>query len=251
MASAEYGPGKGSLGGTLGVPFLYATQEMRAGQQVRVMGKLHFQYVFTPAMRLSLRGGFGWMHYSEDELAPYPFPSDNSTQSAEVYDTTRVDQLMTWQPFTAALVHTGDLNAAGSLKWFGGAGLGLYRFNVMNDRRTVKDPVTKKELSNVSPGATGELGVEYFLPANKNVSFEWLGTMNYLFEANGGKYPSGYAGRHGFIDVSFGVNVYFGTGPARVTPAAEPVAPKAEEKPPAETTEGAPVAPPPTPSPTP
>lgn len=251
-ASAEYGPGKGSLGGTLGVPFLFATQEMRAGQEPRLMGKAHFQYVFTPSMRLSLRAGWGWHHFSGDEPAPYPYPSDNSTQSASVYDSTRVDQLTTWVPVTAALVHTGNLDAAGNWKWFGGAGLGMYWFNIMNDRRTIKDPVTLKAVSNVSPGATGELGVEYFLPASKNVSFEWTGTANYLFETNGGKYPSGFSGRHGFVDLSFGVNIYFGTGPAKVKPVAEPTAaPKTEEKPPAETPESVPVVPSPTPTPTP
>jgi len=246
-ASAEYASGQGSLGGSLGAPFLFATGEMRAGSQPRVMGKAHFQYVFTPSMRLSLRAGWGWHHFSGDEPAPYPYPSDNSTQSGGVYDSTRVDQLTTWVPVSVALVHTADLGDAGNWKWFGGGGLGIYWFNIMNDRRTIKDPVTLKALSNVSPGINGELGVEYFLPANKNVSFEWTGTMHYLFESNGGKYPSGFSGRHGFFDLSFGVNVYFGTGSAKPAPAAAPA-----ETPPAPPTEeksevGAPVAPPPTP----
>ncbi len=248
-ASAEYAPGKGSLGGTLGMPFLFATQELRAGQHPRIMGKAHFQYVFTPALRLSLRAGFGWFAYSGAELAPYPFPSDNVTQSAAVFDSTRVDQLTTVMPFSAALVYTGNLGGSGSWKWFGGAGLGVYRLNIMNDRRTVKDPETLEPLSSISPGINGELGVEYFLPSSKSVSFEGLATMHYLLETNGDKYPSGYSGRHGFADLSFGVNVYFSTGAGNVTPAAAPAEPKTQEEPAAETPEAAPVAPPPTPSP--
>jgi hypothetical protein len=251
-ASAEYAPGKASLGGSLGVPFLYATQEMRAGQRPRVMGKAHFQYVFTPSMRLSLRGGFGWTDYSADELAPYPLPSDNTTQSSAVYDTTRVDQITTLMPFTATLVHTSGLGGSANWKWFAGGGLGVYHVNVMNDRRTIKDPVTLKSLSYLSPGANAELGVEYFLPANKNVSLEWLGTGHILFPTHAGDYPSGYSGRHGFVDLSFGVNIYFNAGGASV--ASEPTAPKEpakkpEGEAPAPATVPQPQTPPPTPSP--
>jgi hypothetical protein len=252
-ASAEYAPGKGSLGGSLGIPFLYATQEMRAGQRPRIIAKGHFQYIFTPSMRLSLRAGFGWTDYSADQMAPYPLPSDNTTQSSAFYDTTRVDQITTLMPFTAALVHTGDLSGSGSWKWFGGAGLGVYHINVMNDRRTVKDPETFKSLSYVSPGANAELGLEYFLPANKNISLEWLGTGHFLFPTHAGDFPSGYSGRHGFVDLSFGVNVYFGTGGVDVTPEPGPAKQPAKNKPegeaPAPATPPQPPAPPPSPNP--
>lgn len=205
-AAAEYAPGKGSLGGSLGMPFLYSRQELARGQRPRIIGKLHFQYVFTPSMRLSLRGGFGWLGYNGTEPTPYPFPSDNGG-----FDTTRVDQLTTIIPASAALVYTDDIGSS-RWKWFAGGGLGVYRMNIMNDRKTVYDPVTYDRLKFTSLGATGEVGVEYFLPANKNVSFEWLGTGHFLFATYAGKYPSGYKGRHGFVDFSFGVNVYFNPG---------------------------------------
>ena len=212
FAAAQYQPGRGSLGGSIGVPFLIATSELKDGQKPRIIGKAHFQYVFSDDWRLSLRGAFGWVGYASDTPAPFPFNNDGGG-----FDTTRIDQLTVMNPFTAAVQYT---KRSGSLQYFLGAGPGITKINIMNDRETIYDPTTFKRHNYWSWGVGGEGGVEYFLPANENVSFELSGALQYLLEDNVDDFPNGYNGKHALFDISFGVNVYFWPfgGPKPPTP---------------------------------
>ena len=183
-----------------------------------MIGKAHMQYVLTPSLRLSFRVGFGWLGYTNVKA---PFVLQGAS------DSTRIEQLDILAPATASLLYTRNL----SPKWkvFAGGGAGLYYVDLQNNHHTIYDPVTHERYKFVSTGVTGEAGLEYFLH-HPNVSFEWLGSINHLFDANTEKFPSGYAGRYGFFDFSFGVNVYFGTSgappmpkePAGSKPAAAP-----------------------------
>jgi hypothetical protein len=217
LAAAQYAPGRGSLGGSIGLPFLIATQEFKDGQKPRLIGKAHFQYVVAPVWRLSFRGAFGWVGFDSDTPAPFPFNNDGGG-----FDTTRIDQLTVLNPFSAALQYT---KRNGSVQYFVGAGPGITKINVMNDRETIYDPSTFKRHSYWSWGVGGEGGAEYFLPANENVSFELAAALQYTLERNAEQFPNGYAGKHALFDVTFGVNVYFwpfgGPKPAPAAPPAE------------------------------
>jgi hypothetical protein len=201
IVQAQYAPGKGSLGGSLGVPRILATGELKQGQKPRIIGKAHFQYVMDHDWRLSLRGGFGWLGYS-DEPAPFVLQAEQPGG-----DPTRGDQLLIFNPFTAVLAYTPQLSA--NWQGFVGVGPGAYRINIQNDHRTIFDPVTKDRYKFGSFGASAEAGAEYFLPANRNVSLEGVTTFHYLFSDHKDRFPSGYSGKHMFADVSIGVNVYF------------------------------------------
>lgn len=202
VVQAQYAPGKGSLGGSLGVPEILATGELKRGQRPRMIGKLHFQYVMANDWRLSLRGGFGWLGWSDKQPAPFVLQAEQPGG-----DATRGDQLLIFNPFTAAITRTQKLS--GSWQAFLGAGPGAYRINIQNDHRTIFDPVTHDRYKFGSFGLSGEGGAEYFLPANRNVSLEGVASIHYLFDDHKDRYPSGYSGKHIFSDLSIGVNVYF------------------------------------------
>src|SRR5262245_37647255 len=226
VVHAQYAPGKGSLGGSVGVPFILAPGELKRGQEPRVIGKLHFQYVFKPDWRLSLRAGYGWLGFSDEVDAPFILQAEQANG-----DTTKGDQLLIYNPFTAVMQYTHTFNKT----WmaFLGAGPGVFRVNIQNDHRTIFDPVTHERYKYGSFGLSGEGGAEYFLSANRNVSFEGLGSLNYLFESNKDKFPSGYSGKNIFLDFSFGVNVYFRPLGSPAPPAPVPSETQPGEAPPA------------------
>ncbi len=201
-AGAQDTPGKGSLGGTLGVPLMLADEDLSGGLRPRAMMKLHFQYVMTPLWRLSFRVGFGWTGYSAEEPMPYPMYS-----SSGGVDSTGVDVLAYLYPFTASAVYTRSV--AEGWKIVAGGGVGVYNVKVVNDRIRIFDPVTFERVSLWSPGLTLEAGTEYAIPANRNVSLEGNVTFHKMLHGDEERFPSGFAGPHAFLDVNFGVNVYF------------------------------------------
>ena len=211
--AAQEEPGKGSLGATLGVPFVLSDSDLSEGQRPRVMLKLHFQYVMNPSWRLSLRGGWGWTGYASDVYAPYPLPGSSGT-----IDSTKIDQLTYLYPFTATAVYRRTMSENWTV--FGGAGLGVYQVRIVNDRQSIYDPVTFERYALWSPGVTLEAGGEFAIPANRNVSLELMAGFHQLLRGDEEKFPSGYSGPHSFLDINFGVNVYFtlpGSSP-QVTP---------------------------------
>jgi hypothetical protein len=228
-SQAQETPGKGSLGGTIGVPIILSDQDLSTGLRPRLMLKLHFQYVMTPAWRVSVRGGFGWTGYASDVLAPYPFPS-----SSGGYDTTKVDQLTYLYPLSAGVDYVRSLDE--NWRVLGGVGFGVYNVTIVNDRNGIQDPVTRERYSLWSPGFTLEAGGEYSLPANRNVGFEGIVTFHQMLHGDDLRYPSGFTGPHSFLDINFGVNVYFwppGSEP-QVTPALGEEEEETEPSPPPE-----------------
>ena len=196
--------GQGSLGGSLGIPRFLTDSDMSQGQRPRGIGKFHFGYVFSEKLRLSLRGGFGWVGYNS---VPAPFPLQGGSGSI---DFTKVDQLTTLAPFTLALDYT--IRSSEGWLFYGGLGPGLYRWNILNDRRTVHDPASFERFLAFAPGIEIEVGAEHFVPANRNVGLEFFTTYNYMFSADEERWPSGYNGNHSWFDLNFGVNVYFDLG---------------------------------------
>jgi hypothetical protein len=206
---AQYGPEKGSLGASVGVPFFLTDSDMKTGQSPRLIFKYHFGYVITEKWRFSTRGGFGWVGY---DAVPAPFPLQQCC--GDPPDETKGDQLSIVMPFTFTMNYTHTLNDSWML--FGGLGPGLYNINIQNDRKTVHDPITFQRYKWWAPGIALEGGAEFFFPSNRNVSLEFMSTYNYMFSSDEETYPSGYNGNHSFVDFNFGVNVYFGLGTPEV-----------------------------------
>jgi len=218
VVHAQYAPGQGSLGATFGVPLVLGPGDLKHGQVPRLMGKGNFQYVINRTWRTSFKFGYGWNGYNDQFNAPFVL------QAAEANgDTTKGDQLVIMNPFTATIHWTHEFSK--SWMWYVGGGPGVYRVNIQNDHRTIYDPVTHERFKFGSFGISGEGGVEYFLPSNKNVSLLGQATVSHLFSSYKDRFPSGYSGPYTFMDVSIGVNVYFkplGAKTAAPTPAKLP-----------------------------
>jgi len=233
VVQAEEIPGKGSVGGTIGFPIILATGELKQGQMPRLMGKANFQYVINKDWRTSFKFGYGWFGWSDKFNAPFIL------QAAEAGgDTTKGDQLLILNPFTATMQYTHELSK-NWLAWVG-AGPGVYRVNIQNDHRTIYDPVTHERFKFGSFGVSGTAGAEYFIPANKNVSLLGSATIDYLFNSNTEKYPSGYSGKYMFMDLSIGVNVYFKPLGAKSAPTPVPSEIPPPSSTPADTTKTSP-----------
>jgi hypothetical protein len=226
----------GSLGATLGVPFILAPGELKWGQKPRIMGKGNFQYVINKSWRTSFKFGYGWNGYSDEFNAPF------TLQAAEAAgDTSKGDQLVIMNPFTATVHWTHEMSK--NWMWYVGAGPGVYRVNIQNDHRTIYDPVTHERFKFGSFGISGTGGMEYFLPSNHNVSLLGTATVDHLFSSFKDRFPSGYSGPYTFMDVSIGVNVYFKPLGAKSTPAPAPTPaklPSEESGAPADTTKTSP-----------
>ncbi|HEV8479408.1 MAG TPA: hypothetical protein VGR66_01335 [Candidatus Eisenbacteria bacterium] len=211
VVHAQYAPGQGSLGATFGVPIILGPGELKWGQEPRLMGKGNFQYVINRTWRASFKFGYGWSGYNDAFNAPFVL------QAAEVNgDTTKGDQLVIMNPFTATVHFTRALSK--NWMWYVGGGPGVYRVNITNDHRTIYDPVTHERFKFGSFGISGTGGMEYFLPSNKNVSLLGVATVDHLFSSYKDRFPSGYAGPYTFMDVSIGVNVYFKPLGSKSTP---------------------------------
>ncbi|MGH7726851.1 MAG: outer membrane protein [Candidatus Eiseniibacteriota bacterium] len=250
-AVADVEPGKGSIGGVIGIPFILADEDTKEGSSPRILGQIDFQYVFSKQTRLSFQFGYGWVGYKDGTPAPYKMPS-SSGDSTDVKD----DVLTKFQPITASLLHAFKPQGQGWVPYAGG-GVNLTRMEIVNDRIKVQDPATFKDWVNWSLGVQARAGIEYFLPSNTNVSFDWSGRWAYQFSKSEDDLPSGYTNNDSYFTLNFGVNVYFwpiGHKPVETAPdaPAEGAAPAPESRPDAPAPEPAPVdtlTPPPPPPP--
>jgi hypothetical protein len=196
--------GKGSVGGSIGVPFFLSDEDTKNGQSPRVLGQLHFQYVFTPKTRIALAGGYGWVGYKDGTLAPYKMVDPATGDSVQVMD----DVLTKIQPFSLTLLRSFRAQGSGWVP-YAGAGINLTRIEIVNDRRKIKDPATFDSYVNWAPGVQAQGGFEYFLGSNDNVSFDLHARFAKLFSKDEEQFPTGFTGPHTYAAINFGVNVYF------------------------------------------
>ena len=203
-AGAEILPGKASLGGMVGVPLIMGDDDLKEGASPRLIGEANFQYVFTPSWRLSASFGYGWSGYKDGTPTPYPVRDPDTGDSVNVRD----DMLSKFVPIDVTLIRSLKEQGKG---WspFVGAGVGMTRVEIVNKRIKIKDPATFDALASWSPNAHGLVGVEYVLPSNTNVSFDWSARWTQLLKDDPESFPSGFTGKHSFLSLTFGVNVYF------------------------------------------
>ena len=250
--SAQGTVGKGSLGGSLGLPFFLADQDTKEGQSPRLLGLANFQYCFSDQVRLATSFGFGWVGYKEGTLAPYPLYGPSTPDGTTVRDLL----LTKFVPVSLTMIRSFKPQGEGWVP-YAGAGVNLTRLEIVNDQDKIKDPVTFDSYVNWAPGVQARAGTEYFLGSNNNVAFDWNAHWSYLFSKNEEQFPSGFTGPHSYFSVNFGVNVYFWPiGYKSVETAKDPeaqapaVAPEATEPglPPPPAPDPAPPTPPETPS---
>jgi hypothetical protein len=180
--------GRASITSALGT-FTFISDEYMNGNaldgnaQPRFYGQMGFGYAFKPYLAAAANAGFGWEAYSFSE-----------------------DRLVTIVPVTV-----GAEYRLGTGKYVprAGAGIGLYHWSVLEDRRVLKDAVTRDPLTRTDFGIYGLVGVDYFAIPNIAVSLDVEGHR--IFSEDEEAFPSGYALNDDMLMLKLGVKYFFGT----------------------------------------
>lgn len=221
-AEPMYGPGKGSVGGSLGVSTLGFDRmigsswlgDYSAGSIPRFSFNGQFRYVMTPSLRIQVGLGLTWTSYQGDEPAPFEdarFPGEPGKR----------DYLTVMVPISAQLQY---VMRRGWWVYHLGAGPGLSRVWVEHHREVVKDPITKRLHRGLYLGGSGELGVEYFMKQITTTSVEFTLGGDLAVSRRDEQFPSGYNSNALAVGARVGVNYYFTPGERKKKESIEPVA---------------------------
>ncbi len=191
--------GRGSIGSQLGGAYIVSGGNYRENAEPRFSFAGSFRYVVSPALRWQVNPYFMWNAYKSDFFYRIP---DLNYMNGPVQD----DLLTQIVGASAQLQRVGG---KGAWRWHLGAGPALYRVVLQNHRRVVKDPVSRALHQGTYLGATAEYGAERFLSSQPNVSLE--GTLAYqtAFAKDDARFPSGFNGVPGAVEIRFGGNYYF------------------------------------------
>ena len=193
--------GRAGIGGLIGGSFFYAADDFSHGALPRWDFSGHWRYSFSDRWRGQISVGFTWAAYDKSTAAPFTsldFPTQTTKEGF-------ITQLV---PVTAQLQYR-----FGSSKWnyHIGAGPGLYRVVVQDERKVQKDPVTLELHQNVWWGFSGEFGMEKFARTLPSTSFEINVVTHWVFAQDDTRFPSGFSSALGAVAVRMGVNYYFDT----------------------------------------
>jgi len=180
--------GRAYVGTALGT-FTFISNDYMNGKaldseaQPRLYGQMEFGYVFKPYLAGTASAGFGWEAYSFDE-----------------------NRLVTIVP----------ANIGAEFRWGTGkyvprvgAGLGVYHWSVLEDRKVLKDPITRETLRRNDVGIYGLLGLDYFATPSIAVS---LGVEGHrIFSKDTEDFPSGYAFNDDLVMLKVGLKYFFST----------------------------------------
>jgi hypothetical protein len=191
--------GKGAIGGQLGVSSILGQEDYSAGAGMRFSFAGHWRYHWTKGLRWQVSPGFLWAGYEDSERAPFVdrnFPED----------TTKADYLTLLAPVSAQIQFATQ---RGSWLYYAGAGPGLYRVWVQNNRKVLADPVTFRLHRGVYPGATAQVGIERFLKSLPNTSVEVTADWHWVFAERNDQFPSGFNSSLLGMGIRVGGNYYF------------------------------------------
>lgn len=210
-AEPGYGPGRGSIGGQLGVSSFRMDRilggntwfgDYSAGALSRPQFTGQFRYVLTPSLRVQVSPGMTWAAYKGDERAPFEDPRFPG-------DVTKVEHLAVMVPVS---VQAQYIVRRGWWLYHLGLGPGIYRVWVQNRREVLKDPLTLRLHRGLYPGASGELGVELFLRQLTTTSIELAIGGDLAFAERPEQFPSGYNSHVLAVGIRLGGNYYFNPG---------------------------------------
>jgi phosphoribosylformimino-5-aminoimidazole carboxamide ribotide isomerase len=142
----------------------------------------HFRYVVSPHFRWQISPGFTWSGYSSKLKMPVPdgnFPADTQKSTNLVLLLPMTFQLQ-------YLVHTKRWH------YHLGAGPGVYRLWIENERVPLVDPVSFFRHQGLYAGVSGELGVERFVRALPSTSVEACVASHWVFAQRDDQFPTGY-----------------------------------------------------------
>lgn len=199
LAGEGMSPGRGAIGGQLGLSRFWADADYSEGASSRPAFSGHFRYVISPRFRWQISPGLTWSGYSSSVAMPVPdgnFPQD-------VTKNTNLTLLLPMSFELQYLMHTK--------KWHYhvGAGPGVYRIWIENRRIPLVDPVSFVTHRGLYAGVTGEVGVERFIKTLPSTSVEACVATHWVFAQRDEKFPSGYNSFLAATEVRVGANYYF------------------------------------------
>ncbi|KPJ61269.1 MAG: hypothetical protein AMJ46_02990 [Latescibacteria bacterium DG_63] len=150
-------------------------------RKIRLYGDGGFGYVFRPYLAATINAGFGWQAYSFDDM-----------------------RVATAAPFTAGVEYRHHF---GKYMPRIGAGLGWYVWSVLDDRRVMKDEMTREELRRGNLGAYMSAGLDYFVRPSVAVCWDAIG--HYILSEDLDAFPSGYGYNEQILVIRMGVRYYF------------------------------------------
>lgn len=222
-------PGMASLGGSLGGSGFLADADYTrvrdgggkgrnlwgtrdAAQRFAFAASL--RYVWSKHLRWQVSPGFLWAGYGGDGKVPFrtaAFPNDSL----------RRDLLSLMMPvsFQVQLLQHGR-----TWLFHEGLGPGVYRVWVEQNRKLLKDPITKRLHAGYYPGGTAEIGAERFLRALPAVSIEFAAATHFVLAQRDEQFPSGFNSNLWTVEARFGANYYF--NPMQLRKPANKAAPK-------------------------
>jgi hypothetical protein len=209
-AGPNHGVGRAGIGGGLGLSTFRFDRGMgsnwfgdySAGAIPRFSFGGHFRYVAMPWLRVQFSPGMTWTAYKGDEPVPFPDPRFPDDQFKTHYITDIV-------PMS---VQAQYVYQRGQFIYHAGAGPGLYRVWVQNNREVLKDAITLRLHRGLYWGVSGELGAEYFLTQLPSTSVELSLISDLAFTTRDEQFPAGYNSHMMAMSLRVGVSYYFTPG---------------------------------------
>lgn len=207
-------PGQGSLGGGLGLSRFMADGDYTHTRDGRGTGRdvwatrdaamrfafaANLRYTMSRRLRWQVSPGFLWTGYKENSRAPFKtayFPNDSLKDGYLALVMPATAQVQLLQRTKNWLFHEG-------------VGGGAYRVWLQQNRRVVKDPVSRRLHKGFYPGFSAEFGAERFLRAMPSVSLEFSAASHLVFAGRDEQFPSGYNSNVWTAEARFGANYYF------------------------------------------
>lgn len=203
----SYKPGSGGVGGQFGGSY-FGVDRMVGGEwfgdyshgaMPRFSFAGQFRYVHSRHLRWQFSPGFTWTSYRTATVIPFSDPN---------HPTTRVkDEMLTLMaPLTAQAQYVARRG-----QWFyhAGAGPGLYRIWIENERKVLMDPQSMKLHRGLYPGATFELGAERFLRRITTTSIEFAWVNHLVFAQRDEQFLRGFNSNLMATEFRVGLNYYF------------------------------------------
>ncbi len=210
-------PGHASLGGGLGLSRFLADADYVKSRNgggtgralwgtrdavMRFAFAASVRYAWSNHFRWQVSPGFLWTGYKGHAVAPFQtayFPGDSAKSKYLTLVMPANVQIQLLQRHSGWLFHEG-------------AGGGLYRVWIEQNRNLVKDPITERLHNGFYPGITGEIGGERFLKAMPSVSLEWTAASHLVFAERDEQFPSGWNSNVWTFEVRMGANYWFNPG---------------------------------------
>ncbi len=188
-------PRRGSIGSQLGSSYICSGGDYGVGALPRLSLAGTFGYVVSPRWRWRVNPYFTWNAYR-------PGTALSSFPAVKVKD----DVLTQLVGANAQVQRTGG---KANWVWHVGAGPAIYRVVVQDHRNVIKDPETYELHQGTYVGATVEYGIERFMRSLPNTSLEWTVAYQTAFAKSDNRFPSGFNGSPGAIEIRFGGHYYY------------------------------------------